>query len=630
MTPSEIANDTLQATLETVQSLMKRCLKLKESDPGTLTLLDEIARCLAKDLKLYGGSATLFSPKLLSCAAIVQEHSKASIFVSLPNWKTIIDDDPCIKSHLWFHKTLDYRPSTFAEPQLTMEMAESTVKTLSESIRPPQLGSWKVMQPVPLAGNEVLPRIPRLQTLGVLVTELMRSDIRSNAIPPLVFLPLTCLPRSIAPAMVRHGIHAAGSMKTQTTAQPRKRKRKVEESDNDGKEAEVIHGCTPTPISQKLIRKRKKKFMLDEGDNGDTGTTHVKVTLTHKTVSVKTFNAGAPNNILADMSATDLVNDKGFWDEKTRPVGWGLDSNITTTMEVGKQANLSVRYHPRQCNKCVKLKVPCIVLLDKKPGCIRLVCANCDEMKITCTIDGIGVWQRLQVKAKEAADEPKINPLSKRPRSHAKKSRPAAKNLAKSTPAKTMKPATRWSSHVAQTVTMDDPLNEQPTNSRPKHPALLVPQNIQMSDPSKQSEMGLPEIISIPAPLQPPGPTNLPVPEPSGSDILRSIQDLGKRFDLLATNEWVDALDARVDSVEDRFGWRLMVLENQITASDARWQSVTSSMDNLSMSLQIHKDDLATHCPGSSNCTKYVLQNAPMDERLGILTVSRERNHECN
>ncbi|KAG1841086.1 hypothetical protein C8R48DRAFT_679390 [Suillus tomentosus] len=174
-----------------------------------------------------------------------------------------------------------------------------------------------------------------------------------------------------------------------------------------------------------------------------------------------------------------------------------------------------------------------------------------------------------------------------------------------------MKPATRWSSRVAQTVTVDDPPNEQPTNSRPKHPALLAHQNIQTSDPSKQSEMGLPEIISIPAPLQPPGPTNLPVPEPSGTDILRSIQDLGRRFDLLATNERVDALDARVDSVEDRFGWRLMVLENQITASDARWQSVASSMDNLSMSLQIHKDDPAAHRPGSSNRTKYAPQNAP-------------------
>ncbi|KAG2086820.1 uncharacterized protein F5147DRAFT_659119 [Suillus discolor] len=629
MTPSEIANNALQATLETVQSLMKHCMKLKESDPGTLTLSDEIARCLAKDLKLYGGSATLFSPQLLSCAAIVREHSKAGIFVSLPNWKTVIDNDPRIKSHPWFHKTVDYRSSTFAKPQLTTVLADSMVKTLAESIRPPQLGSWKATQLVPSAGNEVLPSMPRLQTLGVPVTELMISDIRSSAAPPLVFQPPTCLPRSIAPMMVRHGIHTAGSMKTETTAQPRKTKRKAEESDNDSKEAEVAHGLTPTPISRKPIRKRKKKFMSDGGDEGDAGTIHVKVTLTQKTLSVKTFNVVAPDAILADTSATELVNDRGFWDEKTRPAGWGLDSNIAT-MEVGRQANLSVHYHSQKCDKCVKLKVPCIVLPDKKFGCIRLTCANCDGMKIACTIDGAGVRQRLQVKVEEAVGEPNINPLPKRPRTCVNKSRPAVKNLAKSSPAKTMKPATRSSTRVAQTVTVDNPLNEQPTNLRPKHPALLAPQNMQSSDPSKPSEMGLPAIISMPAPLQPPGPTNLPEPEPSGKDILRSIQDLGRRFDLLATNERVDVLDARVDLVEDRFGWRLMVLEKQITASDACWQSVTSSMGNLSMSLQIHKNDPAAHRPGSSNGTKYAPQNAPVDECLGISTVGRERTHECN
>ena len=92
MTPSEIANNALQATLETVQSLMKRCMKLKESDPGTLILSDDspdavgFARldlylCFdktnehlaqAKDLQAVLGSATSFSPQLLSCAAVVR------------------------------------------------------------------------------------------------------------------------------------------------------------------------------------------------------------------------------------------------------------------------------------------------------------------------------------------------------------------------------------------------------------------------------------------------------------------------------------------------------------------------------------------------------------------------------
>jgi hypothetical protein len=119
----------------------------------------------------------------------------------------------------------------------------------------------------------------------------------------------------------------------------------------------------------------------------------------------------------------------------------------------------SVRYHSRKCDKCVKLKVPCVVLPDKKFGFTRLACANCDEMKIACTINGAGVRQRLQVKAKEAVGEANINPLPKRPRTRANKSRPAAKSLEKSAPAKTTKPATCSNSRAAQTVAVDDTLN---------------------------------------------------------------------------------------------------------------------------------------------------------------------------
>jgi hypothetical protein len=44
MTPSDIANEALNSTLEAVQPLMKRCMKLKESDPTALIFSDEIAR----------------------------------------------------------------------------------------------------------------------------------------------------------------------------------------------------------------------------------------------------------------------------------------------------------------------------------------------------------------------------------------------------------------------------------------------------------------------------------------------------------------------------------------------------------------------------------------------------------
>ena len=44
MTPQEAANDALNTTLIDVQSLMKRCMKLKEANPETFRLSDEIAR----------------------------------------------------------------------------------------------------------------------------------------------------------------------------------------------------------------------------------------------------------------------------------------------------------------------------------------------------------------------------------------------------------------------------------------------------------------------------------------------------------------------------------------------------------------------------------------------------------
>jgi hypothetical protein len=42
--PPEAANDALKVTLAVVQSLMKRCIKVKEGDPEALKLSDEIAR----------------------------------------------------------------------------------------------------------------------------------------------------------------------------------------------------------------------------------------------------------------------------------------------------------------------------------------------------------------------------------------------------------------------------------------------------------------------------------------------------------------------------------------------------------------------------------------------------------
>jgi hypothetical protein len=102
----------------------------------------------------------------------------------------------------------------------------------------------------------------------------------------------------------------------------------------------------------------------------------------------------------------------------------------------------SVRHHPRKCDKCVKLDVPCIVLPDKKYGFTRLACANCDEMKITCAIDGVGVRERLQAKAKST--DTAVHPPAKHSKTRAHKLR-AAKSQAKHVPSKKAQPTTRFS-----------------------------------------------------------------------------------------------------------------------------------------------------------------------------------------
>ncbi|KAG2053972.1 hypothetical protein BDR06DRAFT_971885 [Suillus hirtellus] len=108
MTPSK-ADAALNNTLEDVQLVIKRCMKLKEGNSAVrIVLLDEITRCVAKDLKLYAGHATSFSPQLLSCAAIIWQYCKAGIFQALRDWTTVIDNDLCIKQHPRFHKMVNY------------------------------------------------------------------------------------------------------------------------------------------------------------------------------------------------------------------------------------------------------------------------------------------------------------------------------------------------------------------------------------------------------------------------------------------------------------------------------------------------------------------------------------------
>ncbi|KAG1792289.1 uncharacterized protein HD556DRAFT_1444557 [Suillus plorans] len=344
--PTQAANDTLNVTLEVVQSLMKQCIKVKEGDPEAFRLSDDIARRVvsiccyspleilsdklthltpAKDLKLYGGSATSFSPRLLSFAAVVRQHSRGGAFESVPDWTTVTDDDPWIKNHPWFEKTVDYRPpSALDVPAIA---TSSTIPTVAPATTAPI---------IPLLTPSASPPMPSHMDLDLVTQSVAKQT---------------------------------GSLQLRAH-----KKRKADDEDADGVVAK---------------KSRKSKSNVDKGPTG------------------VLYDEPKP---VTDDKDVPPATDKGFQDAETRAAEWGLDAHIATPRQH------SVHHHARQCDKCTKLNIPCLVLPDKKFGYLRLACTNCDNMKITCAIDGVGVRQRLQARVVKQSSDPANHPKTSKSR----------------------------------------------------------------------------------------------------------------------------------------------------------------------------------------------------------------------
>ncbi|KAG2058597.1 hypothetical protein BDR06DRAFT_968587 [Suillus hirtellus] len=515
---------------------------LKEGDSATgLALSDEIARQVAKDLKLYGGSATSFSPQLLSCAAVVWQYSKGGMFESLPDWTTVSNNDPRIKTHLHFNKMIHYGAPTGSrnmdpEPapvQMDVQATVSTFQTLDS------LEGHHMANIHSAATAKLLPSTPKPHH-GISSTTFNTMGLQSPLMGAKALELLTPLPLSITTVMEHHivtgGANALETIivtgDTQMWAKTVWRqhifkKRRAEDDVTD--ETDVIERPIPHPLSWQPPPKRKKKFMSDEGGHQAAGSIYQQA-------SLSTASAVAQESTAM---RTDTVSDEGFWDVDNRPTGWGHDSTIAT------EAEYSVRHHPKKCDKCVKLDIPCIVLLDKKYGFTRLACANCDEMKITCTINGVSVRERLQAKAK----------IHQMPM------------LALATGI----PEVQVGSLALPTL-------------QPLEPVFALA-TAQLSTCIRDTQVGTSAA------------RNQPEPEPTARDILQSIHDLSRCFDLLAMNEWVDMLDARLDTVEERLDHRLNALEQWLSTSDEQWKMTSLSLGNLYMGLQKHKDNLAVHRP---------------------------------
>ncbi|KAG2109989.1 uncharacterized protein F5147DRAFT_652160 [Suillus discolor] len=428
--PPEVANDALNATLAVVQSLMKRCIKVKKGDPEALKLSDEIARRVTFDtgkrLKTLQWECYIILPTatLICCHC---ETAKGGAFENVPDWTSVANDNPRIKSHPRFEKTVDYRPPS-----------TSNIPTITTSTDIP------ATVPIPPA-LIVLPLTPSTLPSMPSHTDL---DIIAKPNPPRVGRP------AHPPIRYRHLYMPKAEREKWKVGFPAgdSKKRKVEDEDIDG-----------TTIAKKM---RKVKSDVEKEPTG--GVIHVKRRELPPVATDK--------DVL-------LVADKDFLDAETRPAEWGSDSDVAT---------------PWQCDKCAKLDIACLVLPDKKFGYTRLACANCDNMKIACAIDGVGVRQRLQ--------------------------------------------------------------------------ALLVAKG-QSESPRRSFQVRLKCSRNTGNHLRPPTSWNQ---SPPAREILQGIQDLGRRLDLLAANERVDALEVRVGSVETNLLQWLDELEQRLNESDARWKSLES------------------------------------------------------
>ncbi|KAG2744273.1 hypothetical protein P692DRAFT_20877861, partial [Suillus brevipes Sb2] len=117
MSSSAHSNAEFALVTDKVCRLMTRSNKLKVGDPAAKTLAHEIAMALTTAFAQHGNAATSFSPLLLSCAAELRDKMGANgRLAALPDWNTISDCDPQIKSHPLFLKTVGYAQSNSAMP----------------------------------------------------------------------------------------------------------------------------------------------------------------------------------------------------------------------------------------------------------------------------------------------------------------------------------------------------------------------------------------------------------------------------------------------------------------------------------------------------------------------------------
>ncbi|KAG2045627.1 hypothetical protein BDR06DRAFT_978075 [Suillus hirtellus] len=231
-------------------------------------------------------------------------------------------------------------------------------------------------------------------------------------------------------------------------------------------------------------------------------------------------------------------------------------------------------------------------------------------------INSVGVQKRLQAKSKGKDALPPKSSKIRTPKLW------ATKTVAKSDTTKRKRQPTHAFSHAKTKVLVLDVLEdsnvEQPMEVVTPNPDPPAPQNMQLS------ETVLPLAMVQPSTNTPVGSARLSNPpnsKPTLREILHSIHDLGRWFDLLATNKWVDVLDAQLHLVEETLYWRLTMLEKWFSTLYQQWKATSSSLGNFSMALQKLKDNQIIHCPWESIVG---VQHASLVDEEGVFQVGRQ------
>ncbi|KAG2108987.1 uncharacterized protein F5147DRAFT_773319 [Suillus discolor] len=489
--------------------------------------------------KIHAGDATSFFPQLLSCAAVIRQYSKGGAFQRVPDWTSVSDDDPRIKNHPRFDKTVGYHGPAAVEVSTCFEPLHAPVPALlstNDTLTPPSMVSAllptaSLADPDPITSLDTQPR--------------------PVSPPPKSTEPQTST-HILAPpaALVKHNLFVAGTKKKPAKVALQVGNSKKRKAADDDADKAIMTDAPELPPKSSKPRQKRKKFLSDE--EAPTGTVYV---ISKVSLPVTTENNSDPAVL------EDAADNRGFQDADTRPALWGQDSYIATPLQASHSAkhcremltNLqhSVQYHPRKCDKCRKPDVPCIVLPDKKVGCTHLACANCDHMKVTCAIDGVGVRERMQAKTTAEPSNPPKHSGMCTPKSRAKT--PAGRSARKA----------------------NLPL---PSSHGAEHEDKEGQQQAKDVGPGKAPMEPLPTIKPVPRPEQDnqPAPANCIDAEPTARQIFQSIQDLGRRLDLFASNERVEALEVRVASMENNLTQRLNAFEQQLNISDA-WRRAMSA-----------------------------------------------------